>query len=210
MAIFSERLAYRCLNAGIEIPPSAVAPLERYFSLLAKWNATINLTALVLVPPSDEAIDRLIVEPLAAIPYLPFEWTSWFDLGSGGGSPALPLRIVRQNDALILVEAKTRKAAFLREAVRSLGLAQVTVENTRFEMIAEARRGIAQLVTVRAVRTDVHLAKAASGLLAARGRLLVFGSSTNVAQFIDFVHVNTVQLLPNRSSFLSIYSRIEA
>ena len=48
----------------------------------------------------------------------------WFDIGSGGGSPAIPLKLARPTLPLPMVESKTRKAVFLREAVRALGLAR--------------------------------------------------------------------------------------
>ena len=56
------------------------------------------------------------------------------DLGSGGGSPAIPLKIARQALKLTMIESKERKSMFLREAIRTLGLADSSVENDRFEV----------------------------------------------------------------------------
>jgi hypothetical protein len=73
-----------------------------------------------------------------------------------------------------------RKAAFLREAVRVLGLENARVENSRFEDLAarSAAIGTAELVTVRAVRTDRALFRASRALLREGGCLVLFGSSS--------------------------------
>src|SRR6516164_7658019 len=116
------RLLLRSEKASVKVSEEAIEQLGRYFELLAKWNAKINLTALPLDPPTRETLDRLFVEPLAAARYFPRDPVAWFDLGSGGGSPAIPLKILHPEASLTMVEARVRKAAFLREAVRGLVL----------------------------------------------------------------------------------------
>ena len=107
---------------------------ERYFLLLAKWNAKVNLTAFRLAPGGDdEAIDRLLIEPLVAAKHVPPDAVSLLDAGSGGGSPALPLKLALPGLRLRMVEVKTRKAVFLREAIRELALKDAEVETSRFE-----------------------------------------------------------------------------
>jgi 16S rRNA (guanine(527)-N(7))-methyltransferase RsmG len=206
---FLDKLRRRCAQSDVEWPRMATAArLGQYFDLLAKWNARINLTSLALSPLSDEAVDRLFIEPLAAAPHLPAKSANWFDLGSGGGSPALPLRIAWDQGALTMIEAKTRKTAFLREAVRALELPHVFVENARFEDVAEARQGQGQLVTVRAVRADAALASTAARLLGFEGRLLLFGSASIGPRFREFDLLETVPLIKGRASFLSVYRRV--
>ena len=164
----------------MQVPAEVVELLEAYFRLLAKWNVKINLTALPLQGPTDETFDRLFVEPLVAATAIPNTSGVWFDLGSGGGSPALPLKVVRQELSLTLVESKTRKAAFLREAVRSLALPATDVVNARFDELPMAIRHTANLVTARAVRPDATLFNASAELLKPGGRLFLFGKlSTN-------------------------------
>ena len=118
------------------------APRERVWKaytdpkLLAQWNARINLTALPLDPPTDETFDRLLVEPLAASRQIPTHTPNvWFDLGSGGGSPAIPLKIARPALRLTMIDSKERNGAFLREVIRTLGLADSVVQTARFEEI---------------------------------------------------------------------------
>ena len=120
--------------------------------------------------------------PLAAARFVVDSPIVWFDFGSGGGSPAIPLKIVRPEAWLTMVESKVRKAAFLREAVRTLGLENASVENARFEDIAAraSTAGTADLATVRAVKTDKELFRASRALLRAGGTLMLFmGDSVN-------------------------------
>jgi 16S rRNA (guanine527-N7)-methyltransferase len=187
-------------------------PLEAFFQLLSQWNARINLTSLPLDPPTDETFDRLLVEPLAASKQIPTHTSSvWFDLGSGGGSPAIPLKIARPALRLTMIESKERKGAFLREAIRTLGLADTAVETARFEDVASKPEytGTADLVTVRAVRADEELFATAGRLLKEDARLLLFrpAHSPSVVP-AGFSHTNTVPLTDLPPSFLCIYRRV--
>src|SRR5467141_3624638 len=156
---FQERLSRRAKKANVSLTASVVDRLEAYYRLLARWNTKVNLTALQLEELTDSAVDRLLLEPLAAARWLADSPLVWFDLGSGGGSPAIPLQIVRPAARLTMVESKVRKAAFLREAVRMLRLENASVVNARYEDIAAraSATGTADLVTVRAVKTGKEL-----------------------------------------------------
>jgi 16S rRNA (guanine527-N7)-methyltransferase len=172
---FRDRLTRRARKARVALPTEVVAPFEAYFRLLAQWNVKINLTGLPLQPPTDETFDRLFIEPLVASTLVAESPGVWFDLGSGGGSPALPLKMIRPALSLTLVESKTRKAAFLREVVRVLGLPGTDVANVRFEELQTKVDRTADLITVRAVRPDAALFDVSARLLKSGGHLLLFG-----------------------------------
>jgi 16S rRNA (guanine527-N7)-methyltransferase len=209
---FRDRLARRTRRAKAPIALGMLEPLEAYFRLLSQWNAKINLTALPLDVPTDEAFDRLLVEPLGAARQIPTHAPSvWFDLGSGGGSPAIPLKIARPALRLTMIESKERKSAFLREAVRALGLMDVTVETERFEVAAAKSEFAAQadLVTVRAVKADSVFFETAAQLLKPGGRLLMFRPAHSPSPDpAGFERVTTVPLIDLPQSFLSIYRRV--
>jgi 16S rRNA (guanine527-N7)-methyltransferase len=200
-------LLERSERAGVRLSDGANEELGRYFELIAKWNATINLTALPLEPPTADTVDRLFIEPLAAARHFPRSPLVWFDVGSGGGSPAIPLKILYPEASLTMVEAKARKAAFLREAVRLLALSQALVENARFEVTAEAHPASAELITSRAVKLDEVFASSVCRLLSPKGQLLVFRSTSRVHLIEGMTHQETIELLPNGRSFLSIYAK---
>jgi 16S rRNA (guanine527-N7)-methyltransferase len=126
-------IAARAVRAGVEVTDDQLSTLGGYIGLLTEWNRRLNLTALSLEPLSDEAIDRLLIEPIIAARTIRQSDRRAIDIGSGGGSPAIPLKVMAPWIDMVLVESKVRKAAFLREAVRELGLAGVEVENARFE-----------------------------------------------------------------------------
>jgi 16S rRNA (guanine527-N7)-methyltransferase len=174
------RLVTRGSAAGIDLSPSLATRLESYYRLLAHWNVRINLTALQLDPITDNALDRLLIEPLVAARYVPASLPVpiWFDLGSGGGSPAIPLKLARPSARLTMVESRERKAAFLREAIRVLDLEESDVEASRIQAIAASHplAGSVDLVTVRAVRIDPSLFGSIRALLRSRGQVVLFGA----------------------------------
>lgn len=209
---FGERLNKRLRSEDAHADPLAPEHLEQlhgYYQLLARWNATINLTALPLGEWNDQTIDRLLVEPILAARYVPGAAIPWFDVGSGGGSPAIPLKILRPASQLTMVESKSRKAAFLREAVRELGLPSTVVETGRFEDLAATpgMAGVAQLVTVRAVRIDAGVFGAAAALLARSGALFLFTSGVASARTGEFDLAETAQLTQQSGSELMILRR---
>lgn len=168
----------RASLAGLDVPAPLAASLSAYLVLLARWTRTINLTALDVSTPSDDAVDRLIVEPLAAARLIRAADHSVIDIGSGGGSPAIPLKLARPELRFVLVEMKARKSAFLREAIRHLTLTDIDVETTRVEGIATnaAFAGQFDLATIRAVRPDTALMAAIRQLLTHDGGVLWFGA----------------------------------
>jgi len=178
---FRERLSRRAKSAGIPLESPLVDKLEVYFQLLTKWNAKINLTAFRLTPEgSDEAIDRLLIEPVAAARYIPDNARSLLDAGSGGGSPAIPLKLASPNVSLRMVEVKTRKAVFLREAVRALGLRDAAVETSRFEELLprpELHEAL-DLVSIRAVRIETRTLNTLQAFLKPGGKLMLFRGSS--------------------------------
>jgi 16S rRNA (guanine527-N7)-methyltransferase len=209
---FRERLTRRAKAAGLQVRPDVVDALETYLRLLTRWNAKVNLTALPLEEPTDETFDRLFIEPLAAARVIDDSWTPWVDVGSGGGSPAIPLKLVRPALDLTLVESKARKAAFLREVVRELGLTGTSVETSRFEELASrpAAQASTGLLTLRAVRIDQKLIKSMSRMLRPGGRLLRFQPSPNTETIDGFQAPSSTVLHVSRSRpiYLISYERV--
>jgi 16S rRNA (guanine(527)-N(7))-methyltransferase RsmG len=201
---FRDQLQRRIERAALAaLEPVVVDRLETYWRLLEHWSRTINLTALPLA--TDAAFDRLLVEPLCAGPLVPDTPLSWFDVGSGGGSPAVPLKIVRPQACLRMVESRSRKAAFLREVVRVVALPDAEVINNRFERLVASADLSADLITLRGVRLDDALVDSVSLALRAEGRLLWFDSAREDARPLPsrFQVIVTKQLaIPNAPQLL--------
>ncbi|HXG54491.1 MAG TPA: 16S rRNA (guanine(527)-N(7))-methyltransferase RsmG [Vicinamibacterales bacterium] len=164
----------RASKAGVFLPDDLADQLVSYYELLERWNRKINLTAL---DDPDAAIDRLLLEPVVAARHLPQGPINLIDVGSGGGSPALPLALAGgARVTLTMVEAKARKSAFLREAVRHLELSTATVENSRYEDLL-ARPELHEqfdVMSVRAVRVESKLLMSLQAFIKPRGSLLLF------------------------------------
>lgn len=210
---FRNRLTRRARSAGVRVEPDVIDRLEVYFRVLARWNAKVNLTALPLDEPTDETFDRLLIEPLAAARTVHDSWTPWIDVGSGGGSPAIPLKLVKRGIRLTMVESKARKAAFLREAVRELGLADTAVETIRFEELASRPEvaDTAGMVTLRAVRPDAKLMSCVARVLREQGQLLAFRQSKQGQRFEGFGNPSSAVLLAahGRPAYLLRYERVD-
>ena len=199
------RIIRRAGPAAVRVDPELAAALGAYLELLGRWNKKINLTGLAVDPPNDEAIDRLIIEPLAAARHLRAKDRLVLDVGSGGGSPAVPMKLGVPALDFVLIEAKVRKAAFLREAIRQLGLAGVQVENCRVEDLGfrQDLRGQADVVTLRAVCMDARLLASAAAFLKPGGRVFAFVTN-ELARNMSLPNTESVGLVPALESRLLI------
>lgn len=118
--------------------------LAVYLDLLVRWNARMNLTA---IRDPRAMVRRHFGESLALAEHLPTSGTM-LDFGSGAGFPGVPVQIFRPGLRVVLAEAQAKKAGFLREAVRTLGLG-AEVWSGRVEALPPDR--VFDVVTMRAV-----------------------------------------------------------
>jgi 16S rRNA (guanine527-N7)-methyltransferase len=165
------------LESGLRelgLDPAFAEPLLAYLALLARWNQTYNLTA---VRDPHEMVGKHLLDSLAMHPFvdaLAARGGTLADLGTGPGLPGIPLAIVKPGLKVTLVESNGKKARFLRESVRQLGLKDVRVAEARIESVDEA--GAYDAITARALATlplilelGGHLLKPDGVLLAMKG-----------------------------------------
>ena len=128
---------------GLDLSAEQQTLLLAYTDLLKKWNKTYNLTAL-----RDEAqmVSHHLLDSLTLLPYLQGAQTM-LDVGSGGGQPGIPTAICRPDLNITLLDANTKKTAFLQQAVIELGLANVRVVSGRVEAVQDFQ---ADIITSRA------------------------------------------------------------
>ncbi len=159
---------------GTSLTGHQLGLLSTYLDLLLKWNAKINLTA---IRAPEEIVTRHFGESLFAARLLfPHTTTmqSVLDIGSGAGFPGLPLEIWAPALDLTLIESNHRKAVFLRDVVRALGMPDVQVIWDRAEKLSTQ----ADLVTFRAVEHFEQILSVAHKLTRPGGRLaILIGSS---------------------------------
>lgn len=177
-----EKLAKRALKAGLSLPQGVIDGLNAYFELLRKWNRKVSLTSLPVEEAGDEALDRLLIEPVLATKYFPNTNPVVLDIGSGGGSPAIPMKLAAPRISLRMVESKTRKAAFLREVVRTLELGDTVVDAVRFEelLARPALHDAVDVLTLRAVRVDRTTLSELQSFIKPGGLLFLFGTASPI------------------------------
>jgi 16S rRNA (guanine527-N7)-methyltransferase len=204
-----ERLLDRAARSGLSMDEAVRVRLVSFYELLQRWNRTINLTSL---RNPDEALDRLLLEPLVAARYLE-DRPYLMDIGSGGGSPAIPLALALRPRSLVMVESDLRKAAFLREAIRHLEIPEATVVTSRFEDLpAECRNPpLPTLITVRAVKLVREQFVALELLLGPNGRIALFSTLTQPltaeSEAAGLRVSATYDLIPSAGSALVILER---
>ena len=155
-----------------------IRSLERLDALVEKWNRAI---ALVGFRTEEDRIERYFIEALHSSLWLPAVGHV-VDIGSGGGTPALPLAIQNPGIQWTLLEPNQRKALFLEEAIRTVASGNATVVSCRFEDF-EPRADIAA-ITTRGVSVGGELLQAAETWLRPGGRILFF-TGTNKAVDIE-------------------------
>lgn len=154
-------------EAARGLGPEVEGRLARYFDMVTRWNSSQDLVSRNL---DAGRFSSLVGESLAGLPHVP-ENARFLDVGSGVGIPAIPLLLARSDLQAVLLEARERRWAFLREVVRELDVA------------AEVRRGrlgeldgvVFGAMTVRGVGPEVWRCDAAR--LVSPGGVVVWWTS---------------------------------
>lgn len=172
-AVFGMRLNALLIQAGLDpLGPALAAEFESYLALLMRWNVRVNLTA---IRNEEGILSRHFVESIHCARALPAEIATLLDFGSGAGFPGIPIALCRPEIAVTLSESNGKKAAFLQEAVRTLGiLAEIQARR------AESLTGLFDCVTLRAVDRMPLAVKAASLLVARGGWLTLMTTSAEL------------------------------
>jgi 16S rRNA (guanine527-N7)-methyltransferase len=158
------------------LPLTLYANLSQYLDLLLYWNARTNLTA---IREPEEIVRRHFGESLFAGLHLAQHLATdatLLDFGSGAGFPGLPIQLLLPELRITLAESQGKKASFLREAVRTLGL-PTTIWAARVEDLPAGTRFDA--VTLRAVDRMGAALAAANSRVTPGGWLATLSSDVN-------------------------------
>ena len=131
---------------GVDVSRETSQQLEALVDTLVRWQKAINLVGRTTI---QDVWARHVLDSAQLAPLIPTEAKSLADLGSGGGFPGLVLAALRPDLETTLIEVDARKAAFLGEAGRRMGLKRAPrVVIGRIEEVPEAK---ADVVTARAL-----------------------------------------------------------
>ena len=169
----SEETIGRALEEfGITLNDKQILCIQRYMGILQQWNEQLNLTA---IRDPLEILYRHFCESMYAAVAVPVEAGRLADIGSGAGFPGIPLKILRPQIQLFLVDSNVKKGTFLAEVVRDLELTDTRVLISRYQELCEELAPL-DFVCCRAVgEFTPFLDWAAGEQLSARRTLLWIG-----------------------------------
>ena len=122
------KLASLLAQANIKISDQQIQQLIDLVNLLNKWNKAYNLTS---VRDPQEMLVKHILDSLVVSPYL--HGDRFIDVGTGPGLPGLPLAIINPSKQFVLLDSLGKRISFIRNAIRELGLTNVTPVLSRVE-----------------------------------------------------------------------------
>lgn len=170
-----EKLNHLLVQAGLApLQPVLGDSFAAYLALILRWNARLNLTA---IRDEDGILERHFVECIACARAIPAEVHTLLDFGSGAGFPGIPIALCRPGMTVTLAESQGKKAAFLQEAARTLGL-RIQIHSGR----AEALTAPFDCVTLRAVDKMDQAIPAAVALVRPEGWLVPMTTETDLAR----------------------------
>jgi 16S rRNA (guanine527-N7)-methyltransferase len=154
----------------------------RYAHILKKWNRKINLTSIT--DSRDIAVKHFLdsVAPSALIP----QQGTLLDIGTGGGFPGVPLKILRPQQAMVLIDGVRKKINFVKYVLRELHLDNIEAIQVRAEDLIRHHYKTNQfdIIVSRALADVDVLLELAEPLLRPGGRLVVYKGAQTVASNI--------------------------
>ncbi len=115
---------------GIELSTLQLEQFDLYQRELLLWNAKINL---ISEKSAQEIISRHFLDSLTALQFIDNQRARIIDIGSGAGFPGIPLKIVKPNLQLYLMESNRKKVSFLKHIIRLLNFRETVVFHERAE-----------------------------------------------------------------------------
>jgi 16S rRNA (guanine527-N7)-methyltransferase len=157
-----------------------------FISLLLKWN---SVAGLISKADEENLFIRHFCDSLQPLLLFGFKKNATLlDIGSGGGFPAIPIRVFRPDLSMVLVESNKKKATYLKEVKKELGWENITILNGRVEKMAKPERGFDYVISrgVGSLQTFSDLGKP---FLSPEGHLYTF-KSKNVAMELESITSN--------------------
>lgn len=149
--IFRQSLISAAKEYGIVLSDTQIDAFQIYYNLLIEWNEKINLTAIT--DPHEVAIKHMIDSVTCLDPvYFP-EGCSIIDVGTGAGFPGIPIKILRPDIKLTLLDSLQKRLKFLQEVLDNIKIGGVQLIHSRAEDAGQQKelRGKYQVAVSRAV-----------------------------------------------------------
>jgi len=162
---------------GVEIDAGITGQFSIHASELIKWNRKLNLTSIT--HPEDLAVKHFL-DSLAPAHFIP-DNARMLDIGSGGGFPGIPLKILNPSLKVMLIDGTRRKVNFLKHALRILKLESIEAHQIRAENLHEdpAYASLFDVIISRALSPLKLFVKMALPVLAQQGIIMAMKGEVN-------------------------------
>lgn len=161
---------------GFELSPDQLQGLKIYLQLLVKWNRAVNLVGY---SHWHDILHNLVLDSFHLERFLsrtvPMEAPRSLDLGAGAGLPGIPLRLVWKKGIYYLVEIRTKRAVFMRQAIHEMELEGTYVLNCKAEELGPDLLP-ADLIISRAFMPLAGLLPLAGPMLNTQGLLIIMAN----------------------------------
>jgi 16S rRNA (guanine527-N7)-methyltransferase len=123
-----------CINEGLSFDEGKYNQFIKYKDMVKEWNEKINLTAIT---EDNEIIKKHFIDSIKAFRFSPLkEAKRIIDVGTGAGFPGIPLKIVKPEIEVVLLDSLNKRVNFLNEVIKTLGLKGITAIHGRAEDFA--------------------------------------------------------------------------
>lgn len=157
---------------GLTVTDTQARQFATHGQCLLEWNRRINLTAIT--KPEDVAVKHFL-DAIAPLAHLPAHGRL-LDIGTGGGFPGLPLKVMVPELCVTLIDGVRKKVNFVKHVIRQLELGSIQALHARAEELGRDRAyaGGFQTIVCRALADPDHLLGLAEPLLAPGGRIIAY------------------------------------
>lgn len=168
------------------ITENHIDQLETFVDSLEKWNQRYNLISRKDI---DHIWEHHILPSLIPLTVIDFPENCWMlDIGSGGGLPAIPIKIIRPDLQVLLVDSVRKKTLFLQKITSDLGLTKISVLRERIENI-NTQGGFKErfdIVTARAVASISQIFNWSKPIFKKDGILLLWKGHSDIPELKNF------------------------
>lgn len=146
---FKNSFSQKANKLGINISNNEMEEYYKYMNLLINWNEKMNLTAIT--EPND-IIDKHFIDSITILKYIESN-KNIIDVGTGAGFPGIPIKILRKNNNITLLDSLNKRLNFLNEVIDQLELKEISTFHSRIEDAGQDKnlRKKFDIVTSRAV-----------------------------------------------------------
>ena len=175
-------------HLGLDLTLKPQKEFKLYLDELLSWNKRINLISRKKDKPEDvyrHFLDSLLIFKAVKIP----EFAKILDLGSGAGFPAIPMKIIREDLNLVMVESIRKKVLYLNKMIELLELKNITVLQKRVEEIQDQPefKNSFDFVTAKAFGKLKQTIYDAYPFLKQNGILVAYKGSSYRSEIINFL-----------------------